>query len=155
MGNFQLNRKKLTRFQHTKKEMNKTWKTAIQYLSFLLLEKYLKEYYILTCMKSLQKVIWYLLTNQILNQVIHVLTNVYPSLMKFTNLLTFEVYFRDFKSMVFQENCLISSPILMDNILHGMLKYEVWSMEFWSRGTMVQYLDHCCFRFILLISLMI
>ena len=29
----------------------------------------------------------------------HVLTNVYPSLMKFTNLLTFEVYFRDFKSI--------------------------------------------------------
>ena len=44
MGNFQLNGKRLMWFQYTKKEINKTWKTTFQYLCFLSLEKYLKEY---------------------------------------------------------------------------------------------------------------
>ena len=49
--------KKLMWFQHTKKEISKAWKTNVQYLCFLLLEKYLKEYWIITCMNSLQKII--------------------------------------------------------------------------------------------------
>ena len=38
-----------------KKEINKIQKTIAQYLCFLLLGKYLKEYCIITCMNSLQK----------------------------------------------------------------------------------------------------
>ena len=39
-------------------------------------------------MNPLQKVNYYLLTNQVLNHVVHVLTYLYPSLKKFTNPLT-------------------------------------------------------------------
>ena len=48
-GKFPSEWKKLTWFQHPKKEINKTWKTTVQYLCFRLLEKYLKEYCIITC----------------------------------------------------------------------------------------------------------
>ena len=43
-------------FPHTKKKINKIQKTTVQYLCFLLLEKYLKEYCITTCMNSVQKI---------------------------------------------------------------------------------------------------
>ena len=46
-GKFPTELKKLMWFQHTKKEISKTRKTT-----FLLLEKYLKEYCIITCMNS-------------------------------------------------------------------------------------------------------
>ena len=60
-GKFPIKRKKyetnveLMWFPYIKKEINKIQKTIAQYLCFLLLGKYLKEYCIITCMNSLQK----------------------------------------------------------------------------------------------------
>ena len=74
-----------------------TWNYRSMSLFSVTEKKYLKEYCTITCMNCLQKVTECLLINQAFHQVIHVLTNFRPSLMKFTNLLTmvsrFEVCF--------------------------------------------------------------
>ena len=56
-GKFPTEWKKTMRFEYTKTEINEIWKNAVQYLRFLLLEKHLKEYWIITCMNFLLKIL--------------------------------------------------------------------------------------------------
>ena len=56
-GKFPTEWKKANMVPVHRKEDDKTWKATVQYLCFLLMEKYLKKYCIITCMNSLKKII--------------------------------------------------------------------------------------------------
>ena len=70
IGKFLANGKKRMWFQFIKRVTSKYLKTTGQYPYFLLLGKFWRDYYMIKCFSFLQRIIWYQIINQVLNQVI-------------------------------------------------------------------------------------